>query len=57
MHVLSDPGKVDVYQAGRRIERAALPTRRRLAHERGFGISTGMLHHPKARTSSSSAGG
>jgi imidazolonepropionase-like amidohydrolase len=57
MSVLSDASRVDVYQAGRRVERGAPATRRRLAHERGFGISTGMLHHPKARTSPPAAGG
>ena len=57
MHVLSDASRVDVYQAGRRVERGAPATRRRLAHERGFGISTGMLHHPKAHGSAPSPGG
>ena len=56
MRVLSDPSALDVYQAGRRIERRTPAMRRRLAHERGFGISTGMLHHPKARASSPSVG-
>jgi cytosine/adenosine deaminase-related metal-dependent hydrolase len=55
IRVWSDPSRIDVYQAGRRIERVPLSTRRRLGHERGFGVSTGMLHHPKASASPSSA--
>jgi imidazolonepropionase-like amidohydrolase len=56
MRVLSDPSRVDVYKAGQRVERGEPLARRRLAHERGFGISTGMLHHPKARVSQRTAG-
>ena len=51
IRVLGDPARINaVYRAGERVERpASPPTRRRMGHERGFGVSTSTLHRDDVR--------
>ncbi|HVO89229.1 MAG TPA: amidohydrolase family protein [Casimicrobiaceae bacterium] len=48
IRVLGDPQRIDaVYKGGERVDTSTpWPSRRRMAHERGFSVSTAALHHP-----------
>ena len=49
--VLGMPERIyAIYRAGERVERPqSPPTRRRMGHERGFGVSTATLHRDHLR--------
>lgn len=52
IRVLSDVSRIyAVYKAGQRVERPTVaPTRKRMGHERGFGVSTSTLHREDRRS-------